>query len=182
MKRLVLISACIVAASGAFAQAQCVKTEVSLTGNQMTLTTSGAKTTTSRETYVYYEKKRHRKHDKLYAVPGSTANRYPSKPLMLNNSMDVSPVPEQYNVSVSAPQGPVTACPDSALDVAATLSVERVASYTGNYPGTKDEPVYRKVSKRQYKMAARKKRKIERKEAKIARRAHVNVEVKSTTV
>ncbi len=178
MKQLILVSACVVATSFAFAQSECVTTAVNLTGNQMTLTTSGAKSTTWRENYVYYERKHQRKRDKSVVIPGVAA-KFPSKPILLNTRQDVTAVPEKYNVAVAVPEENMTACPDSQMNVAATLSVERVASYTGNYPANKTEPVYHEVSKRHYKIALRQKRKIERKQEKIARRAKVNVQVKS---
>ena len=184
MKRLILIFASFAATSLAFAQSaqtQCVNTAVNLKGDQLTLTTSGARSATWKHGYVYYEKKRHRKNDSVFTLQGVAAES-PSKPLLLNSSLDVTPVPERYNVSVSLPEQSMTACPDSLSTVAAILNVERVASYTGNYPANKTAQNYRKVSKRDYKMAMRKKRKIERKEEKIARRAEVNVEVRSTEV
>lgn len=179
MKRLILIAACIAATTSAMAQKECVKTAVNLTGNQATLTTSGAKSTTVRQNFVYYERKRLRKHDSVVTLPGIAAEN-PSVPLMLNSTEDVKPVQEMHAVSVSLPQNNVTACPDSAMNLTAMVNVESVASYTGNYPGTKTEPNYVKVSKRHYKMAARKVRKIERKQEKMARKADVNVEIKST--
>lgn len=190
MKRLILISACFAAASGAFAQEyetnsfvrqpeECVKTAVNLTGNQLTLATSGAKSTTWKKSYVYYEKKRMKKRDKHYQLDGVAA-KHPSAPLLLNSSTDITPIPERYNVSVAVPQGNVAACEDSSADVAAVLSVERVASYTGNYMPENRDFKYTKVKKRHYKMAARKIRKIERKQDKIAKRAHVKVETRST--
>jgi len=179
MKRLIVIGIFVAATSHAFAQQKCVKTAVNLSGNQLTLTTSGAKSTTSRENYVYYERKHHRKHDKAYPIAG-VAYKYPSKPILLNSSVDVRPVPEKYNVSVALPEPNMTACADSATDLTASLNVERVASYTGNYLNLAPEKNYQKVSKRHYKIAMRQKRKIERKEEKIARRTHVGVEVKST--
>ncbi len=181
MKRLILITASIAATAGAFAQQQCVKTAVNLSGNQMNLTTSGAKSTTSRPAFIYYERKRHRKHDETYTIPGVAA-QFPSEPVLLSTSQDVTPVPEKYNVSVTLPQNNMTACADSTMNLEGVLAVERVASYTGNYPANRVTPYYHKVSKRDYKMAVRKKRKIERKEAKIARRTEVNVEVKSPRV
>jgi len=181
MKKLILVSACVAATYGAFAQAECVRTAATISGNQMTLTTSGAKSTTTRPAYVYYERKL-RKRDERYAVPGVAADRYASEPLLLNATQEVVAVPEKYNVSVAQPLQNATACADSAMVVDATLKVERVVSFTGNYPASRNEPTYREVSKRQYKMAARKKRKIERKQEKIARRAEVKVDVRSTEV
>lgn len=168
MKRLILITVCFAATSGAFAQPGCVKTAVNLTGNQTTLTTSGAKSTTLHENFVYYEKKHPKKDESNRATP-----------LLLNDNRTVNAVPEKYAVSVSTPERNMTACADSLMNVNASLSVERVASYTGNYPALKREATYSKVSKRDYKVSLRKKRKIEKKEAKIARRADVNVDVNS---
>lgn len=181
MKRLILMTACVAVASHTFAQEaeNCVKTSVNLTGNQLTMQTSGASTTTTHQNYVFYERKRLRKHDMAYNVPGVAA-KYPSKPIMLNDRKDVSAVPEQYNVSVAVPEASHTACADSAMNVTAMLSVERVASYTGNFPANKTNAHYKQVKKRHYKMAARKLRKIERKQDKIARKSNVHVEVKST--
>lgn len=169
MKRLILITASFAAISGVYAQQPgCVKTAVNLTGNQTTLTTSGAKSTTTHESFVYYEKKRPKKNE---------SNR--AEPLLLNDTRDVTAVPEKYAVSVTTPERNMTACNDSLMNVNATLTVERVASYTGNYPSVKRDATYSKVSKRDYKVSMRKKRKIEKKEEKIARRADVSVEVKS---
>lgn len=181
MKRLILMTACVAVASSTFAQEaeNCVKTSVNLTGNQLTLQTSGASTTTTQQNYVFYERKRLRKRDMSYNLPGVVAE-HPSKPLMLNDKKDVSPVPEKYNVSVAVPEANHAACEDSAMNVTAMLSVERVASYTGNYPAEKNNAHYKQVKKRHYKMAARKLRKIERKQDKIARKTNVQVEVKST--
>lgn len=181
MKRLILISVCFAAASGSFAQnAQCVKTSVNLTGNQMTLTSSGAKTEKTTEGYVYYEKKRkkNKKDQETHALPGVAATN-PSRPVMLNDAHEVNPVPEKYTVLVTTPEPSGTACADSAMNVNTMLNVERVASYTGNYPEHRTDKRYTELKKRHYKMALRKKRKIEKKEEKIARRAEVNVEVKS---
>lgn len=181
MKQLILISACIAASLCATAQERCVKTVVNMKGDQMTLTTSGAKKTTLQQNFIYYERKRHRKHDETYAIPGVAASNNPSKPLLLSTQRDVAPVPEKYKVAVSAAENNITACNDSEANLATNLNVERVNSYTGNYPGTSVDPCYEEVSKHKYKMAAKKIRKIERKEEKIARRAEVNVGVKSTT-
>jgi len=179
MKQLMLISVCIAASLWTSAQEQCVKSVVNLKGDQVTLTTSGEKNATLQQNFVYYERKRQRKNDESYSIPKATASN-PSKPLLLSTKRDVTAVPEKYRVSVSTPQKNMTACPDSESNLATTLKVERLATFTGNYPGTKVDPRYEEISKRHYKMAARKIRKIERKEEKIARRTEVNVGVKSS--
>ncbi len=178
MKRLILITACFTATAGAFAQPGCVKTAVNLTGNQTTLTTSGASSSTTNESFVYYEKKRPKKQKGDCSIPG-VAYQYPSDPLLLNDTRDVKAVPENYTVRISTPEQNMTACADSTMNVNTMLNVERVGSYTGNYPKMEKRATYSKISKRDYKVSMRKKRKIEKKEEKIARRADVTVEVKS---
>ena len=180
MKQLILISACVAAALSASAQERCVKTVVNLKGDQMTVTTSGAKKTTLQQNFIYYERKRHKKHDEAYSLQGVAANN-PSKPLLLSTKRDVSALPEKYKVSVSTPQSNLTACHDSESNLATTLNVERIDAFTGNYPDA-NTPHYEQVCKHKYKMAARKMRKIERKEEKIARRSNVNVDVRSIKV
>ena len=179
MKQFILFSACVAATLCASAQERCVNTVVNLTGDQMTLTTSGAKITTQQQNFIYYERGRHRKHEETFSLPGVAADN-PSKPLLLSTRQDVAAVPEKYNVSVTTPQNNLTACNDSESHLATMLNMERVAAYTGNYPDTKTEAHYNRVSKHHYKMAARKLRKIEHKEEQIARRSHVNVGVEST--
>lgn len=178
MKPLFLISASVLLASSAFAQSRCVNAPVSVKGNQVTVTSSGASSVTNKQAFVYYERKRHHKHEKANSVAGIT-HKWPSKPVMLNTERDVKAVPESYNVSLATPQGTAAVCPDTTNEVAANLSVEKMATYTGNYPDYRDDRMYKQVSKRDYKMAARKKRKIEKKEMKIARRSGTSVTVKS---
>lgn len=178
MKPLFLISASLLLASSAFAQTRCVNAPVSVKGNQVTVTSSGASSVTNKQAFVYYERKHHRKHEKANSVAGIT-HKWPSKPVMLNSEKEVKAVPESYSVSVSTPQNTASVCPDTTNEVAANLNVEKMATYTGNYPDYRDDRTYKQVTKRQYKMAARKKVKIEKKEMKIARKSGTSVTVRS---
>jgi len=179
MKRLFLISASALLVSSAFAQSQqCVTGQVNVTGNQVTITSSGAKSVTKEEQYIYYCRKHHKKHDQEYAVAG-IKDKWPSHPLLMNEKKDVSAVPESYSVSLSTP-GNVSICPDSAANVNATINVEKISSYTGNYPGAvTDNASYKRVSKHHYKVAARKMRKIKRNEERVARKTGNRVEARS---
>ncbi len=181
MKRLFLIPVALLFASSAFAQSRCITTPVSVTGNRVTLTSSGAKSVTNNETYVYYERNCHRRRHHSQTIPTATASMdaYSSKPLLLNSVKNVRAIPESYNVSLSTPQSNVAVCHDSTLNLTADINMERVASYTGNYPDSHTDKEYKKVSKRDYKMARRKMAKIERKEARVARKSHSDVDVRS---
>jgi len=180
MKRLILISASFLIVSAAFAQSRrCVTTSANVTGDQATITSSGAKSVTENETYIYYERRHHRRHEQANTV-AAIPDKYPSQPLMLNSSKSVKAMSEAYNVSLSTPESNVSVCPDSTLNLSANINVEKVSSYTGNYPNSmNDNKEYKKVPKKDYKMAMRKKRQIERKEAKIVRKTHTYVDVKS---
>jgi hypothetical protein len=178
MKRLFLISASLVIASSAFAQSQgCTTAPVSVTGSQVTLTSDGG-TVMNKQMYIYYERRHHR-HQQPDMVAGIN-DQYPSTPILLNNRKIANTAPTVYNVSLSTPESNVTICRDSALNITANINVEKVSSYTGNYPGsTGDDKEYTKVRKHTYKVAARKMRKIERNEEKLARKTGTTVEVKS---
>ena len=178
MKRLILISASVLIASTSFAQSKCVTAPVTLTGSQVTLTSGGSKYTTNDQVYIYYCRKHHKRHEQPYAVAGIN-EKYPSWPLLVNSNKDVTALPETYNVTLTTPSNTVSVCPDSTLELTANINVEKTSSYTGNYPNSNsDSKVYKKVSKREFKMAARKMRKIKRQEAKIARRTGMKVEVR----
>ncbi len=181
MKQLILISASLVLASSAFAQSKCVTAPVQVSGEQVSITTSGAKSVTKKQTYIYYDRKHHNKHDQAYPVAAIGA-KYPSDPLLMTSGKTVKAVPESYNVSLSTPQSNTTICPDTTNMVNATINLEKVSSYTGNYPDYTDDKVYKQVSKREYKMANRKMRKIHRKEEKVARKAGTDVSVRSDNV
>lgn len=181
MKRLILISASLVLASSAFAQSKCVSAPVQVSGEQVSITTSGAKSVTKKQTYIYYDRKHHHKNDQAYPV-AAIGVKYPSEPLMMTSRKDAKAVPETYNVSLTTPQSNATICPDTTNMVNANINLEKVSSYTGNYPDYTDDKVYKQVSKREYKMAERKMRKIHRKEEKVARRAGTGVSVRSDNV
>ncbi len=157
----------------------CITVPVSLTPDmkQVSLPASGTKVTTSNETYVYYTRKHHKKHDAAYPVAG-IGDKYPSKPVRINAATNENIVPETYTVSVSGPQRSVYACNDKTLDLTANINLEKTSTYTGNYPNSNsDNKTYKKVSKRNYKMIARRMRRIERKENKIAHKTGVPVYV-----
>ncbi len=178
MKRIFLISASALLVSSAFAQAPCVSGQVNLTANQVTITSSGDKSVNNEKQYIYYSRRHHKKHEHEYAVAG-ISDKWPSRPLLLNASTKVVALPETYSVNLSAP-GSVTVCPDSTANVAATIAVEKVSSFTGNYPaGATDNSSYKKVSKHHYKVAVRKMRKIKRNEERVARKTGHAVEAHS---
>jgi hypothetical protein len=157
----------------------CITVPVSVTPdmNQVSLPASGTKVTTSNETYVYYSRKRHMKHDAAYPVAG-IGDKYPSKPLRISAATSEQIVPETYTVNATGAQTSVYACTDKTLNLTANIDLEKTSSYTGNYPKS-DNKTYKKVSKRHYKMIARRTRRIERKENKIARKTGVPVDVRT---
>ena len=181
MKRFFLISATFLVGSSAFAQstAKCVTAPVTVSGNQVTITSSGNKTVANTQMYVYYSRRHHKMHDQAFPI-AAISDKYPSNPLLLSSGVLVNTVPESYSLSLSTPQSNVAVCPDSAMNVEATINLEKVSSYTGNYPGTSsDNKTYKRVTKHEYKVAARKMRKIRRNEAKVARRTGTTVEARS---
>ena len=179
MKRLILISASIFFASASFAQSRCITAPVNITGNQVTLTSSGNKSITSDQTYIYYSRRHPRRRHKDYIIAGIN-DKYPSAPILLSANKKVMAMPETYNVTLNTPQSTVSVCPDSTVNVAANINVEKVSAYTGNYPGsTGDNKTYKKVSKHDYKMVARKMRKIRRNEERVARKSGMAVEAAS---
>lgn len=181
MKRLFLISASLMMGSAAFAQSSqsnCVTAPVSLNGSQITLTTSGEKTVSKNETLLYYTRRHARHHEQAYPIAGID-QKYPSRPVVVSNVKTVAAMPETYNVTLSTPQNNVSVCNDAPLNLAANINVEKVSSYTGNYPDKSENKTYKQVSKHHYKMAARKIRKVKKNEDKIARKTGLNVEAKS---
>ncbi len=179
MKRFFLFSATLLIGSAAFAQSKCVTAPVSITGNQVTLTSSGNKSVTNDEAYIYYSRKHHKKHEGMYTT-SAINDKNPSRPMLLNSGTRVSALPESYNVSISTPQSNMAVCPDSVANLAVSINLEKESSYTGNYPNSSsDSKTYKKVTKRHYKMAARKMCKIKRNEAKIARKTGTTVEARS---
>ena len=148
--------------------------------NQVSLPASGTKVTTTNETFVYYSRKHHKKHDAAYPV-AAIGDKYPSRPVKINAATDETVTPENYTVTLSGVQKAVYACTNQTLDLAANINVEKTTAYTGNYPAS-DNKTYVKVSKRHYKMIARRMKRIERKENKIARKTGVRVDVSTAKV
>ena len=158
----------------------CITAPVKLTTDQqITLPASDQKITTDNKTYVYYERKHHKRHDAAYPI-ADISDKYPSRPIMISDEKDADVMPVTYNVTLSTPENTVSVCPNNTLNINANVNVERVASYTGNYPTSGDHKQYKKIKKRAYKMVARKMRRIKRKEEKIARRTKTTVDVSTT--
>jgi hypothetical protein len=157
----------------------CISVPVNVTPDmkQVNLPASGSEVTTTDKVYVYYAKKRHNKDDQAYPVAG-VEDKYISKPIQVNSMRNSDVVPETYTVSLSSRANDVTACTDKTLDLTANVNVEKTSTYTGNYPKD-DHKVYKKVSKHQYKVIARKMRKAQKKADKIARRTETSVEVRT---
>jgi len=156
----------------------CISVPVEVTPDmkEVSLPASGAKVTTDNKTYVYYDRKRGKKDDREYPVSGLN-EKYPSEPLLITDQKDVTIQPETYTVSVDPARQDVTACTNNTLGLTANVNVEKTGTYTGNYPES-SHSTYKKVSKRDYKMIARKKSHAERKANKIAKRAAMDVGVK----
>lgn len=156
----------------------CIKVPVNVKPDvsQITLPASGSKVTTDNRTFVYYNRKRHKKDDQAFPIAGVNAE-YPSEPMQVIMTKDMQIRPETYSVSLNSRTDNVTACADRTLDLTANVNVEKTATYTGNYP-TDDRNTYVEVSKRDYKMIARKMRHAERKANKIAKRTGEPVVVK----
>lgn len=154
----------------------CVNVPVQVTPdvNQITLPASGSKVTTNNKTYVYYERKRHKKDDVAYPVAGLNA-QYPSDIMEVDQRTDMSIRPEMYTVSLNGNQTEVAACENRPLSLTANVNVEKTATYTGNYPAASNNATYVKVSKRHYKMIARKMHNAERKANKIAKKTEMEV-------
>jgi hypothetical protein len=179
MKRLILISVSLLIGASAFGQRRCVSTPANIQGRQVTVTTSGNKALAHKQVYIYYTRRHHHKADREYPVAG-ISDRYPSAPLLMATDEVVTTLPETYNVSLVPQQNTVSVCPDSVLNLDAEILLTRNSAYTGNYPGgAMENKVYKKVTKHQYKVAARKMRKAHRKEVKIARRSGLPVEVRT---
>lgn len=158
--------------------AACISVPVEVTPDmkEVSLPASGAKVTTDNKTYVYYDRKRGKKDDREYPVTGLN-EKYPSEPLLITDQKDITIQPETYTVSVDPARQDVTACTNKTLDLTANVNVEKTGTYTGNYPES-SHSTYKKVSKRDYKMIARKKAHAERKANKIAKRTAMDVGVK----
>ncbi len=153
-----------------------VPVEVKPDVSQLTLPASGSKVTTQNKTFVYYARKRHKKNDPQFPVAGLN-EQYPSDPVQIKEWKDITIRPETYTVSMGSTNTNVAACLDRTVSLTANVNVEKTSTYTGNYPQS-DHVTYHKVSKRDYKMIARKMRNAERKADKIAKRTGQPVEIK----
>lgn len=155
----------------------CIVAPVNLTGDmkEVTLNSSGQKLTTTDNVYVYYHRRRHKKKEMAHSRP-EIADAYPSRPILLRSTSDVTTVPETYKVTVNTPDNTIKVCPDSVVSLTANINVEKTSEYTGNYPD-KDQKQYKKVSKRVYRKTARKMRKVDRKENRVASLTGVAVKV-----
>lgn len=158
----------------------CFNVPVTLTGTTKEITVGGNGTTktTTEGTYIYYKMKR-----KGTLAPEFADLREPnaSAPLLLSSSKTVESVAQTYRVSLATPsnQNNVVVCEDKSLDLTADINVEKVGAYSGFYPSsTKNK--YKEVSKCVYRKVARKIRKAERKEEKVAKMT--GVKVKTETV
>jgi len=163
---------------GAAKRTACVNVPVNVTPDmsQVNLPNSGTVVADKNETFVYYTRKHHKKHEADYAVSG-ISDKYPSRLVKIDAETDMNIMPQTYTVSLNTQQNnTVTACADSTLNLTANVNLEKVSSYTGNYPN-QDNKNYKKVSKRTYKMVARRMRRVRRKEDKIARKTGVPVDV-----
>ena len=152
----------------------CINVPVNLTNGSKEVTLENSATKTTKEdVYVYYHKK-HRKHPLAPEFAG-LSDPTASTPVLLNTKKNVEGVPQTYRVSLSTPDNNVQVCEDKPLDLTANINVERTSEYTGYYPTTAKRQ-YKEVSKHVYRKTARKMRKSERKEAKVARMTHLEVE------
>jgi len=155
----------------------CLNVPVTLTGDTKEVTLqSSAPISTTESVYIYYHKKHHR-HEVANANP-DIPDAYPSAPLMVSSKDVMRSEPETYKVSVTTPQDQLKVCQNQAAEVEANLGVEKISQYTGYYPGTAKKN-YKEVSKRVYRRTARKMRKVHRKEERVARLTHANVNSES---
>ena len=156
----------------------CVNVPVSVTPDmkQVNLPNSGAVVTDKNETFVYYSRKHHKRHESANTI-AAIPERYPSRLVKIDAEKDMKVMPQTYTISLNTQQNNmVTACADSTLNLTAAINLEKVSSYTGNYPD-QDNRNYKKVSKHTYKMVAKRMRRVERKENQIARKTGVPVDV-----
>jgi hypothetical protein len=145
----------------------CLDVPVSLTADTKEVTLEGAPpSATTEKVYVYYDR-RHRKHN-LAPEFADLNDPRASTPILVNTDKNVQPVPQSYKVSVNTPEDNVRVCPDVPLNVQANINVEKESEYTGYYPAAAKN-TYKLVSRRVYRITARKMRKAERKEARVAR-------------
>ena len=162
--------------SGKPAGTACINDPVNITtSSPTTITANGQQRQITNKVFVYYHIRKHHKHMVDYSNAELT-DRNASRPLLLSTTMKEELVPQTYNVTVSAQDGNVTVCPDSTINVAANINVEKVSTFAGYYPD-KTNDQYKLVSRHIYMKTERKIRKAERKEEKIARLTKSKVKV-----
>lgn len=158
-------------AKPATASTACFNVPVALNNSTKDVTLENNAMKTNTETvYIYYKTKRSQK------LPAEFADlREPnaSTPILLSSTKTVESVPQTYRVSLSTPDNNVTVCEDKPLELTANINVEKTSSYTGYYPSKNSK--YKEVSKCVYKKVARKMRKAQNKEEKVARMTGVTV-------
>ena len=151
----------------------CLNVPVTLTADTKEVTLEGAPpSTTTDKVYVYYHRN-HRKRSlapEFADVPDPTA----SNPVLLSTTKDMKAVPQSYKVTVNTTQDRIKVCPDLMVSIPANINVEKESEYTGYYPAAA-KSTYKLVSRKVYRKTARKMRKAERKEARVARLTGVPV-------
>jgi len=156
-------------------QSNCLNAPISLTNTTKEVTVDGNTSATLEKQYVYYHRKRGHKRplaQEFSDIPDPKS----SNPVLLSKTKTTKALPESYKFTVNTPQDHAIVCPDSLLSLPANINMEKVSEYTGYYPaGAKKS--YKEVSRRVYMKTARKMRKAERKESRVASLAGVPVEV-----
>jgi hypothetical protein len=154
----------------------CLDVPVSVASDPKEVTLESAPpVTTTDKVYVYYHRKKHSKRHlapEFADIPDPNA----SNPVLLSLTKNVETVPQSYKVTVNVPEDHIMVCPDTMLSVPANISVEKVSEFTGYNPATAKKN-YKEVSRRTYRKIARKMRKAERKENRVARLSGVPVDV-----
>ena len=155
----------------------CVSTSVNVTSHPKEITVGTTPDAmVSDKTYVYYHVGKYRRHDSSYASP-AIKDPTPSRPLLLSVTKRVEANPETYKVTVSTTPADsnMNVCLGQPVDVPTDIDVEKISSFTGNYPDAAQQG-YKEVSKREYMRAERKMRKVEKKETKVSNITGVTVE------
>jgi len=145
----------------------CIDVPVSLSADTKEVTLEGAPpSTTTEKVYVYYDR-RHRRRN-LAPEFADLNDPKASNPVLVSTTKDIQSVPQSYKLTVNTPENNVQVCPDVPLTVQANINVEKESEYTGYYPAAAKN-TYKLVSRRVYRKTARKMRKAERKEERVAR-------------
>jgi hypothetical protein len=146
--------------------ANCFSDPLSLTNNNKEVTLDKSPVVTKNSNvYVYYHRKKMKDYNATKDFP-DVPDPNASKPVLISCGETKQVVPETYKVTVTTPQNQVVACPDSTLSLTTDINVEKEASFTGNYPSSKND--FKQVSKRTYKKVARKARHAMKKEDIVA--------------